>query len=194
MASDYGDEAGSKMIDDFMRFGERMGERAMYARAAQMQKAFQNATRAAREAAGTDGPGADEPSEWAKLDMHEFQGIEGYDSIKGIIEDRLAARGVGSTWFPDPETGKEYLLFRIVDAQEVWRSFDELARETDGAAAKAAERLREQRGRAPGRNRDERPLEERAEQAREASAALEAERSTTRAHAREARLEEVRSK
>ena len=29
MASDYGDEAGSKMIDDFMRFGERMGERAM---------------------------------------------------------------------------------------------------------------------------------------------------------------------
>ncbi len=42
MASDYGDEAGSKMIDDFMRFGERMGERAMYARAAQMQRTYQS--------------------------------------------------------------------------------------------------------------------------------------------------------
>lgn len=37
MASDYGDEAGSKMIDGFMRFGERMGERAMYAWAGQMR-------------------------------------------------------------------------------------------------------------------------------------------------------------
>lgn len=26
MASDYGDEAGSKMIDDFVRLGEHMGE------------------------------------------------------------------------------------------------------------------------------------------------------------------------
>ncbi|RNL37794.1 hypothetical protein DMP06_10335 [Slackia equolifaciens] len=34
MASDYGDDAGEKMIEDFMRFGERMGERAMYDRAA----------------------------------------------------------------------------------------------------------------------------------------------------------------
>lgn len=194
MASDYGDDAGSKMIDDFMRFGERMGERAMYARAAQMQRAFQNATRTAREAAGEKARPEEAPPEWAKLDMHEFQGIEGYDEIKGVIEDRLAAHGVGSTWFPDPETGKEYLLFRIADAQEVWQSFDELAQETDTAAAKAAERLKEQRGKAPERVQDDRPLEERAEQAREASAALEAERSTTRAHAREARLEEVRSK
>ena len=115
MASDYGDEAGSKMIDDFMRFGERMGERAMYARAGQMQRAFQNATRDARAAAGEEAP-TEGRSEWAKLDMHEFQGIEDYEAIKGIIEDRLASHGVGSTWFPDPETGKEYLLFRIADA------------------------------------------------------------------------------
>ena len=144
MASDYGDDAGSKMIDDFMRFGERMGERAMYARAAQMQRAFQNATRTAREAAGEEARPEEAPPEWAKLDMHEFQGIEGYDEIKGVIEDRLAAHGVGSTWFPAPETGKEYLLFRIADAREVWQSFDELSRETDDAAAKAAEKIREQ--------------------------------------------------
>lgn len=193
MASDYGDEAGSKMIDDFMRFGERMGERAMYARAGQMQRAFQNATRDARAAAGEEAP-AEGRSEWAKLDMHEFQGIEDYEAIKGIIEDRLASHGVGSTWFPDPETGKEYLLFRIADAQEVWQSFEELSRETDDACAKAAERIRERSEREPAKSRDERALDERAEEAREASKALEAERTTSRALTKEPRLEEVRAK
>lgn len=192
MASDYGDEAGSKMIDDFMRFGERMGERAMYARATQMRQAFENATREAQDIAG--GAAEEQLPEWAKLDMHEFQRIEDYGSIKGIIESRLAERGVASTWFPDPETGKEYLLFRIADAQEVWKSFDELSRETDDAAAKAAEKIREQRDKAPGRNRDERTLDERAEEAREASEALEAERSTTKALTKEPRFQETRTK
>ena len=193
MASDYGDEAGSKMIDDFMRFGERMGERAMYARAAQMQKAFRNATRSAQELSGDHAPGGDAP-EWAKLDMHEFQGIEDYDAIKGIIGDRLAAHGVGSTWFPDPETGKEYLLFRIADAREVWQTFDELSRETDDACAKAAEKIREQHEKEPSRDRDDRTLDERAEDAREASAALEAERSTTKTLSKEPRFQEMRAK
>ena len=182
------------MIDDFMRFGERMGERAMYARAAQMQRAFQNATRTTREAAGVDDRAEESSPEWAKLDMHEFQGIEDYDAIKGIIEDRLAAHGVGSTWFPDPETGKEYLLFRIADAREVWQSFDELSRETDDAAAKAAEKIREQHEKEPSRDRDDRTLDERAEDAREASAALEAERSTTKALSKEPRFQEMRAK
>lgn len=193
MASDYGDEAGSKMIDDFMRFGERMGEQAMYARAAQMQRAFQNATRSAQELTGDRTPEGDAP-EWAKLDMQELQGIEDYDAIKGIIEDRLAAHGVGSTWFPDPETGKEYLLFRIADAREVWQSFEELSSETDDAAAKAAEKIREQHEKEPSRGRDDRTLDERAEDAREASAALEAERSTTKALLKEPRFQEMRAK
>ena len=193
MASDYGDEAGGKMMDDFMRFGERMGERAMYARAVQMRQAFESATRDARGVAG-ENPGKDDPPEWAKLDMQEFQRIEDYDSIKGVIEDRLGSHGVSSAWFADPETGREYLLFRIADAQEVWQSFDELARETDGIAAKAAERIREQRDKAPGRNRDGRTLDERAEQAREAAAALEAERPTSKALTREPRVQETRAK
>lgn len=189
MASDYGDEAGSKMIDDFMRFGERMGERAMYARAGQMQRAFQSATRSTREAAGETTP-SEEFAEWAKLDMQEFQRIEDYEAIKGIIEDRLKAHGVEGTWFSDPETGKEYLLFRIADAQEVWQSFEELARETDGACAKAAEKIKERRQ--PGK--DDRTLDERAADAREASKALEVERSTTKGMSREPRFQEVRSK
>lgn len=143
MSSDYGDEAGEKMLDNFTRFGERMGERAMYDRASRMQRAFQNATRSAREAGGGSSLPAREVSpEWAKLDMAEFQGIEDYDGIKGIIEDKLGAHGVESTWFPDPQTGKEYLLFRIADAREVWQSFDELAHETDSAKEKAAEAIK----------------------------------------------------
>lgn len=193
MASDYGDEAGSKMIDDFMRFGERMGERAMYARAGQMRQAFENATKSAREAAG-EVPSAEERAEWAKLDMHEFQRIEDYEAIKGIIEDRLKAHCVEGTWFDDPEAGKEYLLFRIADAQEVWQSFGELARETDGACAKAAERIQERGKREAAKSRDERTLDERATDARGASKALEAERSTTKEASREPRFQEVRSK
>ena len=165
----------------------------MYARAAQMQRAFQNATRSAQELTGDRMPEGDAP-EWAKLDMQEFQGIEDYGAIKGIIEDRLAAHSVSSAWFPDPETGKEYLLFRIADAKEVWQSFDELSRETDDACAKAAEKIREQHEKDPSRGRDDRTLDERAEDAREASAALEAERSTTKALSKEPRFQEMRAK
>lgn len=235
MAGDYGDEAGEKMLDNFTRYGERMGERAMYARASQMQKAFQNATLAAREKSGTAMPTREVSPEWAKLDMAEFREIEDYDGIKGIIEDKLGSHGVDTTWFSDPATGKEYLLFRIADAREMWQSFDELARETDSAKEKAAEaikqRVEEQREgardeaeRDAGRPaeaergadvaakprpahaktvwqkygvpvlRDMRPLEERAAHARAASAALEAERSTTRSAEREPRFQEVRAK
>lgn len=232
VASDYGDEAGSKMIDDFMRFGERMGERAMYARADRMQRAFRNATKAAEEAGGKAGETRGVPPEWAKLDMAEFQRIEDYEGIKGIIEDKLGRHGVESTWFPDPATGKEYLLFRIADACEVWQSFDELAHETDAAKEKAAEAIKQRVGeqregardeakgsRQPAETehkpaskprpahaktvwqkydvpvlRDLRPLEERAAHARAASAALEAEGSTTRSMEKGSRYQEVRAK
>lgn len=89
MASDYGDDAGEKMIEDFARFGERMGERAMYDRARRMRSAFENATAATRGAAG-EGDAREKPAEWAKLDMAEFQEIEDYAGIKGIIEAKLA--------------------------------------------------------------------------------------------------------
>ena len=71
-----------------MRFGERMGERAMYRRAEQIRRAFENATGAAREAAEGNGT-AEHPAEWAKLDMAEFQGIEDYAGIKETIEEKL---------------------------------------------------------------------------------------------------------
>lgn len=118
MASDYGDDAGEKMIEDFARFGERMGERAMYDRARRMRSAFENATAATRGAAG-EGDAREKPAEWAKLDMAEFQEIEDYAGIKGIIEAKLRAHAVDSAWFVEPATGREHLLFRVADAREV---------------------------------------------------------------------------
>lgn len=58
-----------------------MGERAMYTRAAQMQKAFQNATRSAQEIAGVGSDEHDRP-EWAKLDMWS-----GYNRLDNLIRD-----------------------------------------------------------------------------------------------------------
>ena len=194
MASDYGDEAGEKMVDDFMRFGERMGERAMYERAHRIQRACENATMEAMSSAGGDVPEPSESPEWAKLDMAEFRRIEGYDGIKDIIEAKLAARGVESAWFADPKTGKEYLLFRIADAREVWSSFDELGREAGRAGELAAEALRRRERAEPEKGRDERPLDERAASARGAAEALEAQRATTKSLERGARPREARAR
>lgn len=165
MPSDYGDESGEKMLDNFIRFGEHMGEEAMRNRADKLHDAFEHAKARASE----KGAPWNEPSEWAKLDMHEFREIEGYGEVKRIIESKMAARGVDTTWFEDKENDREYLLFRIADAQDVWRGFDELSRETQGAKERAAENLK----REVGRKRDERPLDERAEQARRASDQLQ---------------------
>ena len=190
MASDYGDESGEKMLDNFTRFGERMGVAAMQERSSRLQKAFENAKKGTADKAAEETPEWVEPREWAKLDMTEFKGIEGYEEIKEIIETKLRAHGVEPTWFEEPSTGKEYLLFRIADAHEVWNSFDELSKETGAASGKAAEKLK---GRTRG-GRDERSLEERAADAREAAAALEAERGKGKLQAREPRFQELRSK
>lgn len=165
MASDYGDDSGEKMLDDFTRFGERMGEEAMRDRANRLHSAFEHAKSHASE----KGAPWNEPSEWAKLDMREFREIEGYGEIKEIIESKMRAHGVDTAWFEDKGNGKEYLLFRIADAQDVWRGFDELSKETEGAKERAAENLK----REVAGKRDGRPLDERAEQARRASDQLQ---------------------
>lgn len=205
MASDYGDESGEKMLDNFYRFGERMGEAAMRERAGKLHRAFENAKRGAEPRAGAGEPG--DAAEFAKLDMAEFKEIEGYDEIKAIIEGKLRDHGVEPAWFTDQSSGKEYLLFAVRDAHEVWESFDELSRESESALEEAATKLKEraarepgradregERGKRGGRPADERPLAERAQQAREAAAALEGERATTRTRGREPRFQETRSK
>lgn len=177
MADDYGDDSGQKILDDLTRFAERMGAAAMIRRADGLHAALEHA-KATTNQGKTRGGAA--PVEYAKLDMHEFRALD--DGIKRIIEGKLKAHGVDAAWFADEQLGKEYLLFHVSDAQEVWQGLDELSRETESAKAKALERL----GREAERVRDERPLEERAKEARKASEALEGERGHARVRERPA--------
>lgn len=183
MASDYGDDSGEKMIDGFTRLGERMGVREMYRRSDRLQQAFDK-TKASTSAHEADHEGR---VEWAKLDMSEFRAAGGYDELKEAVEDKMAERGVRTAWFEDAERGKEYLIFRVSDAHDVWAGFGELSDEAYGAASKAAERLK-------GPARDERTLEERAQQAREAAAALDVEHTGAKAREHVPRHQELRSR
>ena len=114
-----------------------MGERAMYDRARRMRSAFENATAATRGAAG-EGDAREKPAEWAKLDMAEFQEIEDYAGIKGIIEAKLRAHAVDSARFVEPATGREHLLFRVADARQARAAASAL--EAEGATTRAATR------------------------------------------------------
>lgn len=185
MSSDYGDDSGEKMLEGFTRMGERMGVDAMYRRSNRLQDALENARAQTSPYECAEGDG-ETRVEWAKLDMAEFRGAEDYGAIKQAVEERIRARGIEPAWFTDAEHGKEYLLFRITDAHDVWVCFDELSDEVGSAAERAAGKLRD--------IRDGRTLEERAREAREASAALEADRASGKVQAREPRFQELRSR
>ena len=73
MASDFGDESGEKLFDFMVRLGERVGGDAMRRHAGKLQAAFENA----KGGTQVEPRDADAAVEWAKLDMHEFQEIEG---------------------------------------------------------------------------------------------------------------------
>lgn len=165
MSSDFGDDSGEKLFDNMMRIGERMGEDAMARHADKLPSAFENAKKGATRGQSDDDVGV----EWTKLDMHEFQELEGYAEIKDSIDSKLKSHGVESVWFDDRAKGKEYLLFRIADAQQVWESLDELSREPEDARSRASEQLKKD----VESVRDSRTLEEKAKDAREASKALE---------------------
>ena len=133
MASDYGDDAGEKMIEDFALRGARGREGDVRPREADAERA----TAATRGAAG-EGDAREKPAEWAKLDMAEFQEIEDYAGIKGIIEAKLRAHAVDSAWFVEPATGREHLLFRVADARQARAAASAL--EAEGATTRAATR------------------------------------------------------
>ena len=205
MAGDYGDEAGEKMIDDFMRFGERMGEQGDV-RAGAPDPAGVRERDAGGEALLARGRSPSRRSSTSP----SSGGSRAMTASRRPSRPSCAPAASSPHGSPTPETGKEHLLFRIADAREVWDSFDRLGREAGAAAEKAAERLRasarDDRGgreerRAGGREpsgspalADSRPLEERAEHARGAAAALEAQRSTTRAAERGARPPKARAR
>lgn len=192
MASDYGDEAGEKLFDWMMRIGQDAGTSAMEGAADKFASALHHAKDG--DAVPDEPTTADKGVEWGKLDMAEFKDIEGYLELKDILSQKFKSAHVEHTFFEDAKTGREYLLFRMEDAPQLAKSFDDLIAQTDKAKSDVRERLQTARGKDKATSRDAQPLDERAAQARQASDALEAERGNAQSRTHEPRFQENRSK
>lgn len=173
MPSDFGDESGEKMVDWMIRVGQDMGGDAMMASADKLAKAFRNA----REGISSDGSevaeGEEQVRSWARLNLHEFEELPAYDSIREIIDERLAAEGIRHEFASMPEG--ENLIFLVDDAPDVANVFKELEEQAGECAKTAQERLRETLEKSK-----DLPLAEKAQAAREASRQIESEGERSR--------------
>lgn len=160
MPSDFGDESGEKLFDWMLRLGQEAGQAAMTHSAARVSMAFRNAVGeiGQEQSAATAGiEQASEAPEWAKLNLHEFKSLPEFETIKEIIDAKLDREALQHEFFDEGE--KSFLIFRVDDAPEVARCFDELAQETARACKKAEQQL----SREKGRTSDARSLETLAE-------------------------------
>lgn len=153
-----------------LRLGQEAGQAAMAHSAARVSMAFRNAVgeigHGQSAAAGIER--ASEATEWAKLNLHEFKGLPEFETIKEIIDANLDREALSHEFFSEGE--KSYLIFRVGDAPEVARCFDELAQETTQAAKKAEQQLSREKGHASGardlevlKEPDKEPLQDRVE-------------------------------
>ena len=185
MPSDFGDESGEKLFDWMLRLGQEAGQAAMTHSAARVSMAFRNAVGeiGSEQSAITAGvEQASEAPEWAKLNLHEFKDLPEFDTIKEIIGSKLEREALQHEFFDEGE--KSYLIFRVDDAPEVARCFDELATETTRACKKAEQQLSKEKGRVAARDGetlddpDKEPLQDRVEAFRKSAELAE------RAHGR----------
>lgn len=200
MAEDFGDEAGQKLVDWATRFamyhahigGTDHGERAMREAADRLTRALESARDSLLDPAGaevhTEGPAL---PEWAKLDLHEFQELDGYDEIRSAIDIRLTSSSVEHALYE--EGGHAYLLFRSQDAPRVAECLDSLAGQARQAAEHAIEHVREHSQEIED-ERDREPLDQRARRARESAEAILGNEAPERDLGRGAQRREERSK
>lgn len=207
MAEDFGDEAGQKLVDWATRVamyqvrigGPSSGERAMRDAAEQLTRALEAARDSLRDPASAE-VRAEGPAlpEWAKLDLAEFQAMEGYEEIRSAIDAKLTSASLEHALYE--EGGHAYLLFRSQDAPQVADRFDSLATQVREAADRAAERVREQHREVVQRrdvehgDRDREPLEQRAQRARESAEAISGADAPEHDLSRGAQRREERSK
>lgn len=164
MASDYGDEAGGKLLDWMLRIGQEAGAEAMARSARELSERLAGirGTIAGGRAEAIAAEGA--PTH-AKLSLEELSGLPEYATIKEVVSDKLRAASVEHHIIPGE--GRDWLLFKVEDAPEVDEAFRQLEQETGKAADRARERLAE----IAERRQEPERLAERAERAREASRA-----------------------
>ena len=177
MPSDFGDESGEKFCDWLMDIGQQAGQEAMHAAARKLSVALKHTK-------GDLGVDEAEPK-WARLNLDELSKMEGYDSIKQILDKQLEDAGVEHSFFVDDRTGQESLLFKHEDASKVERADTQLSRGEEPAKTQTKET-----------SRDSEPLEKRSARVRASSAALEAGRSQGRGRdiGREDKFQEVKTK
>lgn len=105
MASDYGDEAGGKLLDWMLRIGQEAGAEAMARSARELSERLAGirGTIAGGRAAQVAAEGA--PT-YAKLSLEELSGLPEYATIKEIVSDRLRAASVEHHILPGEVDGR----------------------------------------------------------------------------------------
>lgn len=183
MPSDFGDESGEKLFDWMLKVGQDASEAALLSSAEKLKSAFKNARGEVGQAASLEGQ--EQSVQWAKLRLAEFEALPEYETVKEAIDSKLSSQKIEHDFFTD-QKGHDFLLFRVEDAPDVSRAFQDLEEQTD----RAADRALKERGKTREDARDAEPLDERAASARKNSKALDEAREPER----DIELSEVRSK
>ena len=134
MASDYGDEAGGKLLDWMLRIGQEAGAEAMARSARELSERLAG-IRGTIAGGRAEAIAADGVSTYAKLSLEELSGLPEYATIKEVVSDKLRAASVEHHIIPGE--GRDWLLFKVEDAPEVDEAFRQLEQETGKAADRA---------------------------------------------------------
>lgn len=147
MASDYGDEAGGKLLDWMLRIGQEAGAEAMARSARELSERLAG-IRGTIAGGRAEQVAAEGAPTYAKLSLEELSGLPEYATIKEVVSDKLRAASVEHHIIPGE--GRDWLLFKVEDAPEVDEAFRQLEQETGKVAERrlAPERLAERAKRA----------------------------------------------
>ena len=153
MADDFGDDSGDKLLDWSIRLIIEHGRTRAYSHT----NRFATALRNAQGQLGADGAtpisieAIKDSPDGGKLDLAEFEGIEGWEQLREVIGDELEGRGIAHEWFTDEPAGKQYLLFRTEDARGLSDAFGALAERAEAAQERAVAAIERSRGIEHGR-------------------------------------------
>ena len=172
MASDFGDESGEKLFDWMLRMGQDAIQDAIRASAERLKGAIRNLRGSIAEPAQEDAHG--DVREYARLNMSDFEELPDYATLKEIIDARLDDAAIEHD-FVEVE-GHDHLIFKVTDAPEVDEVFANLEQDVDVAADRACEAREAELN----EERDNEPLEQKVEAAKEASKAAHEAKEASR--------------
>lgn len=172
MASDFGDESGEKLFDWMLRMGQDASQEAIRASAEKLKNAIRNLRGSIAEPAQESA--SEDVREYARLNMSEFEDLPNYATLREIIGERLSEAAIEHD-FVEVE-GHDHLVFRVADAPEVDEVFASLEQDVDAVAERACEAHE----RKLSAERDNEPLEQKVEAAKDASRAAHEAKEASR--------------